>query len=144
MNAKRLLKLADFLDALPRQKFNYSHFVNQAGKPMREALKAGKHACGTTACAVGWMPAAFPRLVAWRYMGDEAFGVTLKGLEELGLSNFETASRFFDLPYHTISMLFDPGNAENPLGHDATPKQVAKYVRECVSSSAHRRSRESL
>ncbi len=65
MNAKRLLKLADFLDKLPRAKFDFGVIAMQDGKPMLEALKAGKERCGTVACAIGWMPAVFPRSLRW-------------------------------------------------------------------------------
>jgi hypothetical protein len=48
MNKERLLKLADFLDALPPERFNYGSWVGDDWKGMQDL------SCGTTACALGW------------------------------------------------------------------------------------------
>lgn len=44
----RLLRLADFLDALPPERFNYNTWVGPNWKGAQDL------SCGTTACALGW------------------------------------------------------------------------------------------
>ncbi len=44
----RLLLLADFLDKLPPERFNYAAWVGHDWKEMEDL------SCGTTACALGW------------------------------------------------------------------------------------------
>lgn len=57
MNIERLKKLADFLEFDPRVKghFNLMTYVN-----IEEGNPAQLGDCGTTACALGWMPFIFP------------------------------------------------------------------------------------
>jgi hypothetical protein len=139
MYANRLLKLAAFLDKLPKAKFNFGTFTSLGGKPMMEALKAGRSRCGTTACAVGWMPAVFPRTACW--IGkDQPYGHVIVGLRsDKGrrprLTNFDVAERFFGLSYDETRNLFDPGSefaSDDAPGWTATPKEVAKHIRRFV------------
>src|SRR4051812_47952886 len=61
MNKKRLLKLADFLETVPREKFNLNHWVTALPtKP--EGREEGE--CGFAGCAMGWAAHAklFPEL----------------------------------------------------------------------------------
>jgi hypothetical protein len=55
---KRLEKLADFLDKLPREKFNFADLVSEIDKK----------GCGTVCCAIGWTPKVLPHLV--KFTGD--------------------------------------------------------------------------
>lgn len=131
---KRLLKLADFLDKLPTQKFRFDVFAIEDGKPMLEALEAGEANCGTVACAIGWMPAIFPRQIKWQpYLHDKKYkDIVFKGREELD-GAFETARVFFGIEERkTVYKLFDPVWSE--LGHHATPKQVAQHIREFLAN----------
>lgn len=144
MNAvgkKRLLKLADFLDKLPPEKFDFSEIAVQKGKPMREALKAGRTRCGTVGCAIGWMPAAFPRSLRW----DETRGWATRTFPDVCLINeptrvdFDAAVTFFGITSADAYWLFQPGgwrglyaSEHNGLHNDATPKQVAKHIRKFV------------
>lgn len=52
---RRLLKLAAFLEALPKHLFNYCWFCNSWNVTNLSPEKAT--ACGTTACALGWATA---------------------------------------------------------------------------------------
>lgn len=52
---RRLLKLIAFLEKLPRRKFDFSQVVAKG--------KQNGHYCATVACAGGWLPAVFPKLV---------------------------------------------------------------------------------
>lgn len=136
MNAKRLLKLADFLDALPRQKFDFGTIAHQNGKPMREALMAGKESCGTVACAVGWMPVVFPRGLKWdeKYAGSEEFpSVVLR--QDPDVDNVLAAAAWFAISPYDADLLFVPGDADggySGLKNEATPKQVARHIRKWV------------
>jgi hypothetical protein len=121
---KRLLKLADFLDALPREKFDFGVITRVDGKPMREALKAAHERCGTVGCAIGWMPVVFPQLVMW----DDDHGVVLKS--DPWVLDFECAKEVFNLTDYESGRLFMP--LASGLGRDATPKQVARHIRKFV------------
>src|SRR4051812_45220996 len=108
----RLVRLADFLDALPKQKFDFATVVSEGGKPMMEALKAGKTECGTVACAIGWMPAAFPRDVKWsRSSVGDIWGVELR--EHGASGNFQAAERYFGITSVESSYLFSPDAYNN-------------------------------
>ncbi len=45
---RRLLKLAELLESLPPERFNYGHWVGENYKGRANL------SCGTTACALGW------------------------------------------------------------------------------------------
>jgi len=148
MNKKRLLKLADFLDSLSKQKFDFGCVANQYGKPMKEALKAGKHACGTVACAIGWTPAVFPRLVKW--VNEWTYGDDIKNATELTVqvkesganSYIRVGEELFDLTWYESYNLFTPGVLD--AGENATPKQVAKQIRKFVKDKEKALEREAL
>lgn len=61
----RLLKLADFLEELPPEKFNFFKVVSRG--------EHNGHTCATVACAIGWTPKVFPRLVKWHYLKGIAY-----------------------------------------------------------------------
>lgn len=127
MNTKQLLKLADFLDTLPRQKFDFAVVAHQHGKPMRAALKAGKTACGTVACALGWTPAVWPRALRWHPHKSIVLEIRFK--DGMQLSTFDTAALWFDITREATEYLFDP--SVNSLWR-ATPKRVARHIRRWV------------
>lgn len=126
-HVQRLLKLADFLDTLPREKFDFSVITCVDGLPLLDALKAGKKRCGTVACAVGWMPAVFPRAFKWTDCG----AVLPRSSQADGM-NLDAAGRFFGLDYADTVGLFSP--EDSGLGYSATPKQVARHIRRFVTA----------
>lgn len=63
---------------------------------------AVQHKCGAAACAIGYMPATFPRLCKWGNSGN----IILKSDEEL--SNFEAAEEVFGLTEAETMFLFEP------------------------------------
>lgn len=152
MNAtqrKRLLKLADFLDQLPPQKFDFDSIAVEGEKPHKEALKARKESCGTTACAIGWMPAVFPRLTRWVRTIAPWDTVTIhiapKGRSKM--RDFQVAEDVFGLTEQEAEWLFmpdavvnnglewwDKGYAEaiSPCDSGATAKEVARHIRKFV------------
>lgn len=146
MNAKRLLKLAEFLDTLPRQKFKFSTVADERGKSMREALKAGKTRCGTVGCALGWAPVVFPRLLRWvevrKWFPDDKamYAVchrsdtrTQVPASQMWPETRATAAAVFGLWEADVQFLFQP--EDSGLGEDATPKQVARHIRQFVRNA---------
>ncbi len=144
---KRLEKLADFMETVPRKKFNFNVIVGHdwGGKP--------DLSCGTTACALGWattMP-LFRRLGlyleadsqqveirntvcrtaedqyegSWNTIGREVFGISLKAMHALFQPTYgypedgelEDKDMYGDYP---------------TLGGEATPKQWAEHARKMV------------
>jgi len=135
-NKNRLLKLADFLSTLPRNRFDFSNWVGKdwGGKP--------DLSCGTTACALGWattipsLRRAGLRLVHDEQVDNQAY-VTLNGQVGSWDDPFESsqaaAKEVFGLDYDEFSFLFIPESfsyAGRPsLSEKATPKQVARNIR---------------
>lgn len=130
MNKKRLLKLADFLDQLPRQKFDFTVIGRLGTKPMAEALKARKESCGTVGCAMGWMPAVFPRLTRWVPLDSKNVSIALRRDGPPLEYDWAVAGIVFGLPLEETIYLFDPTTSD--LGRGATPKQVARHIRAFV------------
>lgn len=129
---RRLLKLADFLQELPRKRFDYGHWVgdNWGG--------AADLSCGTTACAWGWATTIplFRKLgLRLKYRTKNSIAAYV-GMIEVP-KKFDTpsaaASRILDLAYNEYLKLFVPGH-DKTLSYHATPKQVAKHIRNFVAS----------
>jgi hypothetical protein len=136
INTKRLLKLAAFLLQLPRQKFNYDILAVEAsdGLPMLKALAAREQSCGTMACAMGWTPAVFPRLVRFSAPVNDTFNWDTEGrrleIESCSNPGFGTdgaIKELFGLTQDQADYLFYPGMG-NGLGSDASAKQVARVI----------------
>lgn len=137
MNKKRLLKLADFLEVLPENKFDYSSIVSGEDVPRKT------FDCGSTACAVGWCPIAFPRsfkyhktrlgINLWAQKNGRRFGDVIR--LSVYLENPELES-FFGLQQSEVVGLFWPGYQyriqESHLDKDASAKDVAAMIRRFV------------
>lgn len=94
---RRLLKLADFLEKLPRKRFDYGVFVGPDWEGAQDL------SCGTTACALGWAAAMpeFRRLgLHFSKYGD---GVILGDL-----SDFAAGAEIFGLTNNETDFLFSP------------------------------------
>ena len=131
MNAihrRRLLKLADFLEALPPKRFNYCHWVGDDWEG------AANLSCGTTACALGWattMP-IFRRLGLCLYKPGRYYTPTviLKIGKRRG-STFDATEEIFGLDHNETMELFTPrGSGE--LGPKAKASDVAAHIRRFV------------
>ena len=131
MNAERLLKLADFLETLPPERFDYSDWVGWNWKGDQTL------SCGTPACALGWA-AAMPE---FRELGLQliacpaAFrdGVIGKiGLKDDPDCGAEHASAvIFGLSEDEHDYLFVP-DWSNDLDENASAKEVADHIRRFV------------
>lgn len=130
INAKRLLKLADFLETVPRKSFNLSAWQSRpAVKP--EGKKQGE--CGFAGCAIGW--AAHAKLfrglrlvdIGDGYDPEVFFNATesWEAIDELfNLAPVPHSLRDGDAEYLFMAEKYDHYNA--------TPKQVAKRIRKFV------------
>lgn len=129
MNKERLLKMADFLETLPPHKFDFADYVHIGSKFPAEALAAPEEHCGTTACAVGWLPAMFPEDFKWSETGNRMSLVEVVPLDSPSFS--ERAIRvFLDISSDDYDFLFIPSSST--LGPNASAVQVAQQIREFV------------
>lgn len=139
MNAKRLLKLADFLEKLPKEKFDYGVVVCGDGTLPNKELT-----CGSVGCAIGWTPVALPK--AAEYCGKTKgysqtyYDVRPKGAVGRGWSHAQAGAEIFGIDRRDALALFTPGSQwrinEEDLGSDATPKQVAALIRRFVKKNS--------
>jgi len=167
MNKKRLLKLADFLDELPRKLFDFGTVAYaEKGLTPKQALKAGPK-CGTVGCAMGWAPVVFPRLLKYvketdidptdQFADPTQIFIELRDksaiLDEWTQHDYSTiASEIFDIPNDDANALFTPDYTsfnsvpalETGLSDKATPKQVAKRIRRYVKETEKALEREAL
>lgn len=140
MNAKRLLKLADFLDTMPREKFDFGVVADEQGKPMAEALAADKTQCGTVGCAIGWMPAVFPRGLEWTRSTERMWTGPLKRTRVALVGSprtkdFAAAAEWFDISELEAEALFMPDSAGfglRAISERAGPTVVARRIRRFV------------
>ena len=132
---ERLLKLADFLESLPRRKFDLTLIASTNSKAETPSLNT----CGTAACAIGWMPNVFPRACKYEdvvlpkneydfdYRNYNNLTVEGKGNYD-DLTDFQLAEAFFGLDpnKYESEFLFDP---ESYNYHRRGNKSVAARIR---------------
>lgn len=125
---RRLRKLICFLEKLPRSKFGFSREVSGASK--------NSHWCPTVACAIGWVPKIFPRLVRWEFNANGSFiNFVLNGGQ---IVNYREVGEFlFGVPRRD-DIFYPNGSCNsgelkdfdvNVCDYGATPKQVATMLR---------------
>ncbi len=136
LHGTRLLRLAAFLEALPRKKFDYTTW----GKKLPT--------CGTVACALGWgctLPfarKAGARLTFNPFHKDE-YEVGAVGYYSCEFGDFgeDPGEKVYGQQGDDFEMLFYPEGSRcevtlrpgmKQLGDKATPKQVAKNIRAFV------------
>ena len=130
MNKRRLLALADFLETkVPRKNFDFG------------AISSGDvdrltPSCGSTGCAMGWAPSmrCFKR-EGWKLSRwDGEYDLVRSNGEHLFY--IDAAMEMFGLSEDESHYLFTPGDFagnEGRLDVTATPKQVAKRIRQFVA-----------
>lgn len=127
---QRLLKLADFLEALPRGKFNLSIIANKNHDGEEPSVKT----CGTAACAIGWTPVVFPRACTYTYslFGDEnELSVQSKASNKV---DFGFAEEFFGINDDESSYLFHPESyPRGRRGKKSVTARIRKFVAGNVS-----------
>jgi hypothetical protein len=120
----RLLKLADFLETVPRKAFDISSWVSSKAT-MPEGERPGD--CGFAGCAMGW--AAHAKL--FRGLTMER-GYIIDYPAYRGFDGFEAAMTLFSIGDSEATSLFDIGGYES---RNPTPKTVAKRIRKFVAEA---------
>lgn len=130
---KRLLKLADFLETLPKKKFDLNVYVGD----IKDGQAPNKqYDCGTTACAIGWCPVVFSRSGV-HYQEQYDYGGRLIDMDVVfptndgDLQNDMGAEKFFDLTEGELNYLFMPNSYM--VGRRG-PKSVANRIRQVVET----------
>lgn len=129
MQKKRLLKLADFLETVPEQKFSLATWV-QSMPTKPEARAEGS--CGFAGCAIGW--AVHAKLFrGLSFVEEEDQKYVNRGPSYKGLSDFPAVNHLFDISTNdSFSLFIDTAYP----GWSATPKQVADRIRKFVETGS--------
>lgn len=133
VSTSRLLRLANFLDGVPRERFDYKTFVGDDWQGKQNL------SCGTTACALGWaatMP--FFRKLGLRLEYANRYGasVVVKNRPFNG-SSLESAEFVFGITREQARYLFIPDeivsftDVVSPSVY-ASAKEVARHIRRFV------------
>jgi hypothetical protein len=126
----RLLKLADFLDTIPKQKqvFDLNDWASktEAVKSISSVEKMKE--CGATACAFGWA-CSIPsfRKAGLKLVKDDYNQIYPIYKEREG---FGAAQEFFGITYNEADTLFYPYTYEKQ--DRKSPKAVVKRIRQLV------------
>lgn len=132
---RRLQKLANFLNNLPEEKFNFEDVIT----------KSNGKACGTVGCAIGWLPAISSKF-AWKQCGPKfdlevKLGNTKTGYEWVtwtfgGNNGWENIANYFGISTDEAKMLFQPRYARDwtktVLQGNASAKVVAQSILEFI------------
>ena len=138
----RLLKLADFLDTVPPERFDYARWVGESWQGDPDL------SCGTTACALGWASTIpeFRKLGLrlkknnWDLFNPTYVGLDTETDEDLAdkssyLLTLEASKYIFGLSNQETNELFTPeGYAmyyrkSFNSASDATASDVAQHIR---------------
>ena len=105
MNKERLLKLADFLQELPKDKFDFTSVVEEYDR---------ENECGTLCCAIGWTPAVFPDLVKWLVPRNRLIrAVEIADDRGHAVTGYvAVASELFTIPQTHARVLFTPASRD--------------------------------
>ena len=122
MHKRRFFKLADFIKGLKGRKLNMGAVAtaDDDGKILPKE-------CDSAACAMGWTPAVFPRLMKWPtlYPGSTS-SVILIGTKK---TNYDAMCTLFNINRSDAEALFNSGQTNYH-----TPLQVARGLRRFVES----------
>lgn len=124
---KRLLKLADFLEKKVVDS-NFGLMVIVSGDPRK--LKNGiesRHKCGTIACAMGYCPLVFPRLL--KYKNNDVV-LNTKESDFYGDYNWGAIKQIFNLTEEESEYLFMPNLREGYITRKHVIKRIRNFVRE--------------
>lgn len=123
MKAARLLRLADYLETVPRDRFDMNRWVGDSWGGKQDL------SCGTKACAMGHA-ATMP---FFRKLGLKLsrFGVGTGVPAIRGVYGLSAAVEIFGIEWAEADYLF--GGISLTGSHDhSTPKQVARRIRQFV------------
>lgn len=134
MISERLLRLADGLDKIPPERFNFS--IICAASDIHDTMHPDSLLtdCGSIGCAMGWAPNILPDLIKAELIdGEVLFTVN----EFNHLDYVEAAKHLFSLSGSEVMTLFTPnyrGRMQTSLPNEATPTQVADHIRNFINS----------
>ncbi len=119
INKKRIYKLADFIGTLERKKLNM-RFV--AKDPSGKG-KINPYKCNSVACAMGWAPFVFPKLLRWKFVVEKMATIQTRGRKRLYA--YEALEKILSISGWDSVILFGSGKS----GY-RTPKQVSKGLKQ--------------
>lgn len=122
MNKERLLQLADLLDTLPPEKFDYQFYVGKDWDGVSDIIS-----CGTTACGIGWAT-ILPNIPPVKMNRTNAESLRINGKWA-----DDWVSDIFDITFDEISKLFY--YLTSGLSKNATAKQLAEHIRKFVGKT---------
>jgi len=151
MQADLLLDLANFLDRLPSNRFDYRRWVGRSWKGRLDL------SCGTTACALGWaatIPSIQARglqLFAWdrgvdivAYIGDSLSSAEAADVDaDPNDLSMRAASRVFEITIKEARFLFIPRSilSDSELrvvkGPDGEPMESPSVLADNIMVAAH-------
>jgi len=122
----RLRRLAKHLRGTHRAHKKFSFSILSKGK-----WKKGKF-CGSAGCAIGELPALWPKEWTWELYGPYSNAVVHKSQLTYG-TEYGIIARFFSITVIQVEHLFVPNKqieifGEQKLDRDATPEQVADNI----------------
>ena len=133
MNKGRLLKLADFIGKLKPKKLDMDTIVNPHYAEKDDKQSMNPYKCTSAACAMGWTPAVFPRLVEWSSYDKHSKsieGVRLKVKGPRKYFDWDAMAKLFSITDTEATSLFGSGDPSYE-----TPKQVAKGIKKFVTTN---------
>lgn len=135
VRAARLLKLAAFLETVPRRAFDI-HQWQKSPPTKSEGGEPGE--CGFAGCAMGW--AANQRMFrGLKIVRGEFHAVVVLQEKPRGRKYFEfdAGSKLFEIDGDSSRHLFSPMRYERRSAYfSPTPKQVARRIRSFVKEHA--------
>jgi len=125
MDKKALLKLADYLETVPRKRFDMmSWFIGPIKwKPTRNNFN-----CGTSACIAGHAATLFPRRLGIRAT-DEGAAFLVPYNKKNGSEGVSAFARAFNINRSLSQLLCNSCTIK-------TPKQAARAIRKIVSGAS--------
>lgn len=135
MNITRLNKLADYLDTLNIEQFNFDFVAKKVDK-------TDTITCGTVGCAIGFTPVVFPDLVEWKKrdyheIDEKVQAVTVVFIGDANDYDYkEIGVKLFDISGDESERLFTPNQHcswnKRILGTNVEPQEVAQSIRNFI------------
>jgi hypothetical protein len=126
MKKKELLDLADYLETVPEEKWNFSFVVFRREN---SAVPGTMDACGTAGCALGHCAALYPNDFQLVF-GLRAGKVNLCGTD---CDNYAAAAKFFDITIRQAQQLFSYDGYDNRV-KVVSKEMVSAQIRHFVNN----------
>ena len=140
MNKRRLLKLADLLEADAANKKGMKFDLNAVAEPSTDKSKMPAVDCGTTGCAMGLaaVSGAFRRAgLGFKIHPDPSgpWEISLS-MEGVSVDFDEAAMELFDIDSYSAEYLFDPHSYAGRVRGAKGERLVAKRIRDLVEKGS--------